>query len=254
MDSGWRLDLTSGVQQIGGFIDRIEGRRAAWYSYAFLLRKLAATFLDVQSQELIAGLYSTVTEDQARTFAFIADDLENGAGFATHLGSTENFAPLMTLMDKVIGELELPDHSNECRGSCYRCLRDYQNMAFHPLLDWRLGRDVHALLTGQEVSVDYTEQRQLLSQWSAANKGYVFETAAGPAVVYDHALRGSFLVVPHHPLEGVANDCLSERICEINILLADAFPDHRQLFVDQFSLDRTPTVVLELMDAASGDE
>jgi hypothetical protein len=35
-----------------------------------------------------------------------------------------------------------------CDSACYDCLRSYQNMRFHGILDWRLAMDVASLLAG----------------------------------------------------------------------------------------------------------
>lgn len=249
---GWRLDLTSVNQQISGQIDRVEGRRAAWYSYSYLLRKVAALHLDVQPQELIAGLYSTVQEGASTSYAFIADELENGAGFSTTLGNPENFRSFLDAVEENLAVFGDDSHSRTCRGACYGCLRDYQNMAFHPLLDWRLARDVHRLLSGRPVEVDHDRQRTLLNQWRFANDGEIHEMSAGPVVVSDHPARGSYVILPHHPLEGVTEDCATERIHKLSNEVAQAYPEYGQVFIDDFSLDRTPAVVLDLIESFSG--
>lgn len=246
---GWRLDLTSVNQQISGQTDRVEGRRAAWYSFSYLLRKVAALHLDVQPQELIAGLYSTVQQGVSTSYAFIADELENGAGFSTTLGDPENFRKFLDAVEENLAIFDNATHSNMCRGACYGCLRDYQNMAFHPLLDWRLARDVHRLLSGQPVEIDHERQRTLLNQWRFANDGEIHEMSAGPVVVTDHPARGRFVILPHHPLEGVTDECVTERICELSVEVDDAFPGFGQVFIDEFSLDRTPAVVLDLIES-----
>ncbi|GAA3404666.1 hypothetical protein GCM10011577_39700 [Pseudarthrobacter polychromogenes] len=245
--NGWRLDLTSEGQQLNGQVDRIEGRRAAWYSYAFLLRKTAALHLDVQPNELIAGLFSTVQNGIPTSYAFIADDLENGAGFATSLGDPKNFERFNIAIDQILARLAEPAHARDCRGACYGCLRDYQNMAFHPLLDWRLARDVQHLLSGAAVTVDRERQRTLLEQWRLANDGDLHEMEAGPVLASSHPARGNFIILPHHPLEGVTNECVTERICELTLEAEEKFPQHTPVFIDDFSLDRTPAIALELM-------
>ncbi|KIS28690.1 hypothetical protein TV39_04755 [Arthrobacter sp. SPG23] len=250
--NGWRLDLTSEDQQIGGQLDRVEGRRAAWYSYSYLLRKIAALHLDVQPHELIAGLYSTVQHGVPTSYAFIADELENGAGFSTSLGHPENFGKFLDAVEENLVKFDEFSHSSMCKGACYGCLRDYQNMAFHPLLDWRLARDVHRLLSGQPVEIDHDRQRTLLNQWRLANDGEIQEMSAGPVVLTDHPARGSYVILPHHPLEGVTQQCVTERIRRLSIEVAQAYPGYGQVFIDEFSLDRTPAVVLDLIASLAG--
>ena len=129
-DRGIRLNLVSGIHQPSAAPDVTEGRRAGWYSLAFLLRTVAATKLDILPLELSAGIYSGVTADGEPTVqAFLADTLENGAGFSTHLGSQQFLPEFLEAVKTYLGELEQDDHPQACNSSCYRCLRDYGNMA-----------------------------------------------------------------------------------------------------------------------------
>jgi Lhr-like helicase len=147
---------TLAVAPVGLDLDPTQrvGPRAAWYSLGFLLREAAARLLDVQSRELRVGLhYEPVADDTVQAWVYLADTLENGAGYATYLGRPEAFARLMSDADDVIADLERPGHRDECDSSCYDCLRDYYNMAYHPLLDWRLARDLLELLQGRGFDV-----------------------------------------------------------------------------------------------------
>ncbi|MEV7012929.1 DUF1998 domain-containing protein [Streptosporangium sp. NPDC051022] len=140
--------------------DLHQGRRAAWYSLAFLLRTAAAEFLDVDPRELIAGVHPGPHRDGTALYAFLADALENGAGFSTHLGEvagefTEHVA-------RFLKDLAVPAHADTCETSCYGCLRDYDNMVFHPLLDWRLGADLFAVLSGGRLTpTNWAVRREL---------------------------------------------------------------------------------------------
>ena len=130
------------------------GVRAAWYSLGFLLREAAVRLLDVQSRELRVGLYyEPVADEMVRAWVYLADTLENGAGYATYLGRAEAFARLMADADSVVTDFEGPKHRDACDSSCYDCLRDYYNMAYHPLLDWRLARDLVEMLQGRGFDV-----------------------------------------------------------------------------------------------------
>jgi len=46
-----------------------------------------------------------------------------------------------------------------CDSSCYRCLRDYSNRSWHPLLDWRMSTDLLNLVRGRTVDVERDEDR-----------------------------------------------------------------------------------------------
>ena len=146
---GLRLNLDNSRHQPHGPTETPEGRRGAWYSLAFLLRTVTAAQLDIQALELTGGIYSGVRHDVPTTFAFLADTLENGAGFSTHLGEPDVLAKLLDNVDDYLHGLKQPAHANDCSASCYKCLRDYSNMAYHALLDWRLAGRPFQLLRGQ---------------------------------------------------------------------------------------------------------
>ena len=125
--------------------------RAAWYSFGFMVRRAAAVRLDIAESELDVGVHPT--RDLRIAFAppsariFISDTLENGAGYSTHLGSAPLFEDLLRSIlvndaEGFAGPILARDHEEECATSCHRCLREYGNMPYHPLLDWRLGFDM----------------------------------------------------------------------------------------------------------------
>ncbi|GHG09711.1 hypothetical protein GCM10017783_22760 [Deinococcus piscis] len=124
--------------------DTVEGR-AAWYSLAFALRDAAAVMLDIESGELDGGLYVGVENGQALASAFLSDRLENGAGYARHLGNEQVFGQLLAQLGGSLRQ-KWEAHAAECDASCAQCLRDYTNLAFHPILDWRLALDMGELL------------------------------------------------------------------------------------------------------------
>jgi len=79
-----------GIRDFGpgrGADPRTPQGRAALYSLAFMLRRAAAVLLDIHDYELKSGIRSI--EDPAAGVSgqiFLSDTLENGAGYATHLG------------------------------------------------------------------------------------------------------------------------------------------------------------------------
>ena len=117
------------------------GRRGAWYSLGFLLRAEAARQLDIASGELTVGYSVRHLGGTTHVEVFLADALENGAGYCTRLGQPDELAKLIAGTDHFATELSKPPH-DECGSSCPDCVRDYTNLVFHPLLDWRLGRDL----------------------------------------------------------------------------------------------------------------
>ncbi len=126
------------------------GLSALW-SFAQLLRMAAAAELDVSPNELQVGLQPWKTDAGTVTRRiFIADSLENGAGYARHLGTPE---VLRRVIDEVATEIstekiDSPPHNAKCDASCPDCLRSYDNRFIHPHLDWRLAVDLIQLAKG----------------------------------------------------------------------------------------------------------
>lgn len=153
--------------------------KAAWYSFGFLVRRAAAVSLDVNETELDLGIQPI--SDLSTPFApptariFISDSLENGAGYSTFLGDPLRFEELLRFVlgqarpswtrstppDSFHQPLVMPPHSHDCVHSCHRCLREFGNMAYHPILDWRLGLDMAQLALDSNARIDLTT-----SHWS----------------------------------------------------------------------------------------
>ncbi|MGW6140980.1 DEAD/DEAH box helicase [Streptomyces sp. NPDC055140] len=240
-EHGYRLDL-SPVPQLTGFPDDRTGRKAAWYSLAALLRKAAGALLDIQPTEIAAGIHGAVTKDVgARVFAFLSDTLDNGAGYCTHLAEPETFRRLMTATDAMLAKFTEGSHGEECRGSCYECLRDYTNMAYHPLLDWRLAADLLGALQGRKVDVDRENARILLENWVAdtPDAAPVVELDSHPVAIFDESVA----VAVKSPFEMVGEDLESERITQVGDEIAQQGWDVEVVFVDDFLLERVPSRV-----------
>lgn len=120
--------------------------KAALYSAAFLLRSSAAEQLDIDPEEFdISSIRQVVLEDGNKVGEIVVNDhLANGSGFTSWLST--NFpsvlGPVISLSPppssfawSIISDV----HRAACDSSCYDCLRQYRNMTYHGLLDWRLG-------------------------------------------------------------------------------------------------------------------
>ena len=197
--------------------------RAAWYSFAFLLRTAAAALLDVDVQELQAGIRTLQISGMPRGQAFLSDSLENGAGYCRWLAVNENFERLLaTACDLDSGQVAakwvLPDHAHRCDTSCNNCLRDFYNMQYHSLLDWRLALDMARLARNSSAVLDMhsasgasvsnlwrplVEGQQAPVSRTLAQFGYKWATAAEvPCFVSNRRKR---VWVACHPLWTLAN-------------------------------------------------
>jgi hypothetical protein len=122
------------------------GVKAAFYSAAFILRSVSAELLDTDPEEFDVSNVRQVELDAGGKVGEIvlSDHLANGAGFVAWVEqhwqgilarATSTTEPPRTF----IGELTSPAHRAACDSSGYDCLRQYRNMSYHGLLDWRLG-------------------------------------------------------------------------------------------------------------------
>ena len=149
----------------GVFADpvQVEGR-AAWYSLAFFLRTAAATKLDIDQTELEAGFRAINESGRPIGQAFLSDKLENGAGYCRWLGESDHFRELLAQANPDIPE-SLAEvwmqqfHNHGCDTSCNACLRDFYNLPYHGLLDWRLALDMARLAASSNATID------LVSPW-----------------------------------------------------------------------------------------
>jgi ATP-dependent helicase YprA (DUF1998 family) len=219
--------------------------RAATYSAGFLLREAAARLLDVQSRELAVGIWlEPRAEDEPRGWIYLADALENGAGYCTHLGRPEQLQRLSGEAAQYLEQLEEPGHAGSCDSSCYDCLRGYQNQPFHPLLDWRLARDWLDLAAGRELDV---------TRWSGHEKAVAISFAEIIGARVELLNGGTVAIVQDaqpwivtHPLEQTDLDYLPLRLAQA---IADAerkgmlSPGEPPRFADSFNLLRRPVWV-----------
>jgi DEAD/DEAH box helicase domain-containing protein len=130
---------------------------AALTSFAHHLRVVAAhEILDIDPQELRVGI-QPIAAPGTGTYTgriFLADSLENGAGYAPHIGSKEVFSIILErLLTYGIERFTTKQHPLNCDTSCPDCLRNYENRQIHALLDWRLALDVSELAAGRDLDM-----------------------------------------------------------------------------------------------------
>jgi DEAD/DEAH box helicase domain-containing protein len=159
--------------------------RAALYSLAFMLRRAAAVYLDIQDYELKAGIRSL--DDPALGVVvgqiFLSDTLENGAGYATHVGTPAMTQDLLEMIARptpreFYDRLVAPPHADACDTSCPDCLRSYSNLAYHNLLDWRLAIDM------AELALDPQVQLSLVSPMDSSDSPCGDDPASRPTGIH----------------------------------------------------------------------
>ena len=152
------LLMPRGVDLVGDAVATLSSAcpsgRAAMFSFAEALRRGCQAELDIEPSEITVGLQGRRVGDTVTNNVYVADTLENGAGYATELGRP---ARLLSVVEAIADRLRVrwtsADHVS-CDASCPDCLRSYDNRHLHPLLDWRLALDVAELSLGRPLAVD----------------------------------------------------------------------------------------------------
>jgi DEAD/DEAH box helicase domain-containing protein len=238
-----------------GYIDVVEQPSgvAALASFAEFLKTAAAVYLDVDPSELRAGRERYATQSCITEQIFLADTLENGAGYARRLHDESHFKTMLEeFYNKVKPKWEAKAHEN-CDQSCPDCLRNYGNRRVHKHMDWRLSLDVCESVLGKELD----ESRWLdMSPQLAKNFASLCQDRSDEIEVREIAgldvvvgANNKSLVLCHplwHKREGLANDRQVDAKLELE---AEYGPDHSCIFVDMKQLfSRPQKFILELED------
>jgi DEAD/DEAH box helicase domain-containing protein len=124
----------------------------ALWSFGEIFRIAGALELDIDPRELEIGLQPFPVESEVALRVFVSDSSDNGAGYSTRLAEPEIIS---AVFDRIGGQLaatyEQVEHASECDSSCPDCLQSYDNRRLHSYLDWRLGLDLAAVATGEQL-------------------------------------------------------------------------------------------------------
>jgi DEAD/DEAH box helicase domain-containing protein len=148
--------------------------KGAFYSAAFLLQRTLAAKLDIDPEEVeIAAIESIeLPENEGITgrrsaSIVLTDELPNGSGFVKRLYSQFDYYlrrcinPLNNVEEKYNYNIL---QNRECKDASYQDLKNYRNMSFHPLLDWRLGVGLLRLLADENYTSGLKEEDYLHSE------------------------------------------------------------------------------------------
>ncbi|WP_217601995.1 DEAD/DEAH box helicase [Chitinophaga sp. GbtcB8] len=136
--------------------------RAAFLSWAFLIRKAICDRLDIETNEFDVGF--RVAPVTRKPEAYIVEKADNGAGYCNYLNGTtdpeiaeEVFIKFLLPEGRVYEEILMKnEHADRCGSSCYDCLRDYYNQQHHSLLNWRMALDVATIANDKNAVLDFT--------------------------------------------------------------------------------------------------
>ncbi|MCD9198337.1 DEAD/DEAH box helicase [Aeromicrobium wangtongii] len=177
-----RLDLEDGVVPI---LERQStSGRAALYSFAEALRRGVQAELDVDPSELTVGLQPRRAGGVVTAGIYVADLLENGAGYASELGRGDRLERVIARIADDLGSIWSAASHDGCDSSCPDCLRSYDNRHLHPMLDWRLALDIAELALGRRATTDRWAPvgRRAVERFAGA-----FSDALGPIEVGEEA-------------------------------------------------------------------
>lgn len=180
---------------------RMPAAQSAFLSFGEAIRRACQIELDIDPDELVAGLQPAIINGMPSFRVFLADRLENGAGYATELASRSRLENLLSSARSELEDQWTSQGHAACDNSCPDCLRSYNNRLLHGSLDWRLALDMFDLATGRPLDL----QRWLAHGESAAMN--IAEAGQGAYTVTElgdlFALRDEFsgrLSILGHPL------------------------------------------------------
>jgi DEAD/DEAH box helicase domain-containing protein len=231
---------------------------AAYWSFAELFKRSAVDVLEISPGELTVGLQPIRNEDGTRVARiFLADDLANGAGYATHLGRKEVFSEVLRkigeknsngewTMDSLAHEYELDAHASDCLASCPDCLRSYDNRYLHPALDWRLALDVAELARDYELDISrWLKLSQRLSKGITDSlEGFEIQETGSLIAICNQSNKTA--AVMSHPLWSVDNAKYNNtQTSAVQDLQSKGFDTVH--FLDVWRLSRRPDEIVRVL-------
>ncbi len=150
-----KTELEGATTAVSTRKDRCPSGLAAMWSFGEALRRAALSSLSISANELKVGLQPLALDYEDRTHSvFVADSLDNGAGYARYLANPEQFVQLVSHVATAMRQRwEDPRHAATCGLSCPDCLRSYDNRRLHAFLDWRLALDVAEVAMRNELQL-----------------------------------------------------------------------------------------------------
>lgn len=225
--------------------------RGAILSFANFLRQSAKTYLDIDEAELEVGLQPTRHAGTVTSRVFLADALDNGAGYALELGDSATLRKLLLrIRDETGTRLAGADHSSACSSSCPGCLRNYENRFDHWALDWRLGLDVVDLALGDSLKVSrwFERAEELMRGFRLAFKPFGIlsqEDIGGIPVLINSEGAGSAVVLGHPLWRHDSDHWAPEINATVTALQGKGISKVR--VSDLYVLDRAPFRVFNLL-------
>jgi DEAD/DEAH box helicase domain-containing protein len=129
--------------------------QAAYWSLAEVIRTAVKVELDIDPTEIVSGIQQIRRRSDLEVArVFIADTLDNGAGYSVEIAKQQNLSKLLQETRSVLSERWAATEHSHCSSSCPDCLRAWDNQRIHGALDWRLALDMLDLAAGE--TLNYT--------------------------------------------------------------------------------------------------
>jgi len=135
-------------------IDEQYSAESAIASFSELFRMSAATYLDIDPSDLRVGRQKYRHQDCVTQQVFLADTLENGAGYTRHIHKKDIIKNMVEKYYLDVSKDWVDESHSDCDVACPDCLRNYNNRMMHALLDWRLALDMAEVLLGKPLKED----------------------------------------------------------------------------------------------------
>jgi hypothetical protein len=176
--------------------------RAAAQSLLQALMIAGAETLQIPPSELggeVRGVSKLGSSDRTME-CFIYDTLPNGAGYATQL--KRQFESVIHAA-KVLCK----DCPSDCDSACYKCLLNYGNRLYHPVLDRHIAYEILNYVSDGIWSDSTTDMRSALSHLKPFADGAkeLLLTDASPTLIVDTGIHRRCIV----PIHSLTSDCSS---------------------------------------------
>lgn len=251
------LDLAN-VQTASGSVPL--GRRllpaaqAAYWSLAEVLRTAVKVELDIDPTEIVSGIQQIRRRSDLEVArVFIADTLDNGAGYSVEIAKQHNLSTLLQDTRNVLSERWASPEHLLCSSSCPDCLRAWDNQRIHGALDWRLALDMLDLSAGD--TLNFTRWAGLSDRLA---NGLKLLTNDAVGVSIDDTTGFPVLTIPKgkkpvvavgHPLWERGNTFAPGAKTDMESRIRADYPESEIIWTDFFEMDRFPLRVL--VEAAS---
>jgi DEAD/DEAH box helicase domain-containing protein len=224
------------------------GVRTAAYSAAFLILRTFAEEEDINPDDInILSLRRAINGDSILPEILFSDTLPNGSGFIQKLNDKLSYY-IQKILDvnsdsKFVKDLITEEHQQECKTACPKCLKVYNNMNFHGLLDWRLGMSYLRLLLNSKYNagldnnwkdIEVLNWKDNAKDMSKILKHYFLNGVYNEIKGFSYITTNNKKIVMTHPLWDIQSDIFKQQGWLNNI---SNNPDDL-LFMDTYNIHR----------------